>query len=71
MKAGPEYQRLDLVFCAKDGRPIMLHNLTVRHFKPILERAGLPTSLRLYDLRHTCATPCLRRTRIRRLPASD
>ena len=27
-----------------------------RHFKPSLKRAGLPDSIRLYDLRHTCAT---------------
>lgn len=27
-----------------------------KHFKPILERASLPTTLRLYDLRHSCAT---------------
>jgi site-specific recombinase XerD len=26
-----------------------------RHFKPLLERAGLP-AIRLHDLRHTCAT---------------
>lgn len=56
LKAGPKYRSLDLVFCAKDGRPLMLHNLIMRHFKPILRRAGLPESLRLYDLRHTCAT---------------
>lgn len=30
--------------------------LTVnRHFKPLLKNAGLP-NIRLYDLRHTCAT---------------
>jgi integrase len=31
-------------------------NLRNRHFKKILEHAGLPKALRLYDLRHTCAT---------------
>jgi len=31
----------------------------VRHFKPILERAKLPLSIRLYDLRHSCATVLL------------
>ncbi len=35
-------------------------NLTARHFKPILERAGLPRSVRLHDLRHTCATILLK-----------
>ena len=27
-----------------------------KHFKPLLERAGLPRGTRLYDLRHTHAT---------------
>ena len=31
-------------------------NLTVRSFKPLPERAGLPHSVRIHDLRHTCAT---------------
>jgi len=30
-------------------------NLVKRSFKPLLERAGLP-SIRFHDLRHTCAT---------------
>ena len=28
----------------------------MRAFKDLLKRAGLPQSIRLYDLRHTCAT---------------
>jgi len=31
-------------------------NLTARSFKPLLERAGIPRSVRLHDLRLTCAT---------------
>ena len=31
-------------------------SLRRRHFKAALERAGLPKSIRLYDLRHTAAT---------------
>lgn len=27
-----------------------------RSFKPLLEKAGLPPTVRFYDLRHTCAT---------------
>jgi integrase len=27
-----------------------------RHFKPILKKAELPENIRMYDLRHTCAT---------------
>ena len=34
----------------------MMRNLTRRHFKPILKRAELPATFRLYDLRHSCAT---------------
>lgn len=32
------------------------HHLWRLHFKPILRRAKLNESLRLYDLRHSCAT---------------
>ena len=35
---------------------LALRNLVRRHFKPILEAAGLPATFRLYDLRHSCAT---------------
>ena len=33
-----------------------ISNLTRVHFKPAHLRAGLPAGIRLYDLRHTCAT---------------
>lgn len=55
LKAGPQYENNDLVFTATAGKPHNLRNLTQRHFRPILRRSGLPT-IRLYDLRHTCAT---------------
>jgi len=55
LKLGPEYQNNDLVFAASQGQPLNLKNLTRRHFQPILKRAGLPM-IRLYDLRHSCAT---------------
>src|SRR6185369_15352064 len=55
LKAGPDYRNNDLVFTANDGKPHHLRNLTQRHFQPILKRAGLP-KIRLYDLRHSCAT---------------
>lgn len=54
--AGAGYQSLDLVFATIDGGPLMPQNLMRRHFKPILESAGLPVTIRMYDLRHTCAT---------------
>ncbi|MEN3332070.1 MAG: integrase [Blastocatellia bacterium] len=56
LKAGPEYQKLDLVFATKKGGPLMHRNLLRNHFSPIVKRAGLPDSIRLYDLRHSCAT---------------
>ena len=56
LKAGAGYQNNDLVFATGDGTPILLRNLIRRHFRPILTRAKLPLTLRLYDLRHTCAT---------------
>lgn len=34
----------------------MLRNLIRRHFRPALLRAEILTPLRLYDLRHSCAT---------------
>jgi integrase len=56
LKAGAEYQNYDLVFASLEGTPIMTRNLLRRHFKPILKTAKLPTTTRLYDLRHSCAT---------------
>jgi len=56
LKAGPEYKNLDLVFASGEGQPLIRLNIVQKHFKPILERAKLPATLRLYDLRHSCAT---------------
>ncbi|HXD33676.1 MAG TPA: tyrosine-type recombinase/integrase [Pyrinomonadaceae bacterium] len=56
LEAGPEYKNLDLVFATLEGQPLIRLNVVQKHFKPILERAKLPTTLRLYDLRHSCAT---------------
>jgi integrase len=54
--AGPRYRNLDLVFATETGTPIDLRNLSQRHFKAVLKAAGLPATIRLYDLRHTSAT---------------
>ena len=43
------------MFCSEVGKPHSVRNLQRRHFKPALVKAGLP-DIRLYDLRHTCAT---------------
>src|SRR5215211_2210705 len=55
-RAGDRYQDQGLVFPAQTGTPMNGKNLTARSFKPILVKAGLPRSVRLHDLRHTCAT---------------
>jgi integrase len=44
-----------LVFPSTVGTPLNHRNL-VRSFKALLKSAGLPQTVRLYDLRHTCAT---------------
>lgn len=53
---GPTYQQFDFVFATEIGTPLLSSNLSRRHFKPILKKAGLSKEIRLYDLRHTCAT---------------
>jgi integrase len=56
LKLGQAYENNDFVFATEIGTPILPSNLMRRHFKPILEKAELPNDIRLYDLRHTCAT---------------
>ena len=50
-----KYNNQGFVFAADNGEPMNDKNILRRHFKPLLEQAGLP-DIRLYDLRHTCAT---------------
>lgn len=47
---------LDLVFPNEVGNPFILKNLSSRHFKPIVEAAGITRNITLYSLRHSCAT---------------
>jgi integrase len=47
--------RTGVVFVDTQGGYLRNSNLRNHSFQPILQRAGLP-SIRLYDLRHTCAT---------------
>src|SRR5581483_2777053 len=56
LAAGPAWQDLDLVFASEIGTPINVNNLAARHFKKILAAAGIPTTFRIYDLRHTYGT---------------
>lgn len=55
LKLGAAWQAIDLVFCSEEGTPLSIPNITYRYFRPILTKAKLPR-IRLYDLRHTCAT---------------
>ena len=55
IKLGEDWASFDLVFCSVEGTPLSIPNLTYRYFRPILETAKLPR-IRLYDLRHSCAT---------------
>lgn len=55
LKLGALWQAFDLVFCSEEGTPLSIPNLTYRYFRPILTEAKLP-QIRLYDLRHSCAT---------------
>ena len=55
LQVGASWHAHDLLFCSELGTPLQIPNLTYRYFRPILEKAELPR-IRLYDLRHTCAT---------------
>lgn len=55
LRMGASYGDRGLVFATELGRPLHLRNISARHFKRLLQGAGLP-NLRLYDLRHTHAT---------------
>jgi integrase len=49
----------DLIFPGRDGNPMAAGNLLLRHFRPLVGRAGLPGGTTLYTLRHTFATTAL------------
>ncbi len=56
LKQGEKYKNeYNLVFTSERGTVVSLHNLQRRHFKPLLKTAEVP-NIRLYDLRHSCAT---------------
>ncbi|MBA3711300.1 MAG: site-specific integrase [Pyrinomonadaceae bacterium] len=56
LKAGALYQNNDLVFATSEGTPHNLRNLTQRNFHPMLRRANLPLTFRVYELRQSCTT---------------
>ena len=47
------------MFTTSVGTPLNISGLTDKWFKPALVKAELPSSIRLYDLRHTHATMLL------------
>jgi integrase len=55
MLRASSYEDSHLVFATAKGTPLEAQNVVNRHFKPLLNRAGLPL-IRWHDLRHTCAT---------------
>ena len=50
-----DYEGSGLIFATRKGTPLDAQNVVNRHFKPLLNRAGLPP-IRWHELRHTCAT---------------
>jgi integrase len=54
-KAANTWQERGLVFCNRNGGFIHQEN-TMRMFRKLLEKAGLPLELRIHDLRHSAAT---------------
>ena len=56
LRLGTAWQDHDLVFPGQLGQPLNWHNVSQRAFKAILADAGLPRTLRAYDLRHSMAT---------------
>ena len=56
LKHADSYQDHDLVFATASGLPYSGRNILDDFFKPLLTAAKLPAHIRLYDLRHTCAT---------------
>jgi integrase len=54
-QAGDGYNDHGLVFATKSGLPIDQRNLR-SSFRRRMIKAGLPNDIRLYDLRHSCAS---------------
>jgi integrase len=49
-----------LLFTAPKGGPLRIANFRQRVWWPSLESAGLPRSIRIHDMRHTCASLLIR-----------
>jgi integrase len=57
---GVEARSDALVFTAERGGPLRNANFRQRVWYPALHEAGLPRSIRIHDLRHTCASLLIR-----------
>jgi integrase len=56
LKSSVKWQNYDLVFASNVGTPLQSKRI-FEHFKLMLDKAELPRKeIRLYDLRHSCAT---------------
>lgn len=55
LRLGDAWHDHGLVFPSEVGTPMEPRNL-LRHFKAVLKTAGLPTTIRFHDLRHSCGT---------------
>jgi len=53
LKVGSDWQDNGLVFTSTQGGPLEAQNVVNRHFKPLIQWAGLPP-IRFHDLRHSC-----------------
>lgn len=53
---GDKYQDNDRVLASTWGRVVETSNFSSKTFKKMLERAGIPKSVKFHDLRHTHAT---------------
>lgn len=53
--AGMHWRETGLVFTSRIGTPLEPRNV-FRDFKRVLAKAGLPSSIRFHDLRHSCAS---------------
>jgi integrase len=56
LRKGQAYVDNGLVFATKLGTPIHRKFIAEYHLRPVLRRAELPETIRLYDLRHSYVT---------------
>jgi integrase len=59
-KLGDRWHDHDLVFCQRNGKPLVMHNVVRRDFHEVLTRAKVQ-QVRFHDLRHSAASLLLAR----------